>query len=86
VDPTATLPNVTDAGLTLSVLVLPELFASELAALAELPFALVMPEQPVKIATLDKRRTTQKIAYKLRQIRQIRSIWALRAHPSCPKN
>jgi len=67
VDPTATLPNDTAAGLTLSAPEVPEVLASEFVASVELPLALVMPEQPVRIDPAAKRRATQQMTYELRQ-------------------
>lgn len=70
VDPTATFPNVTAAGLTLrSPAVLEvEVVVSEFVVSLELPLVLVTPEQPVMIDTPDKRKTTQQITYEVRRL------------------
>jgi len=83
VDPTATLPNVTAAGLTLR---LPELLAvllvAEFVVSVELPLPLVTPEQPLRTDIPSKRKTAQKMEYEFCRLRLGR---ARRAHPSCSK-
>jgi hypothetical protein len=67
-DPTATLPKVTAAGLTFRVPEVSEVVVSEFAAVVELPLALVTPAQPLRNApnTMTK---AAKIRGELRQLR-----------------
>jgi hypothetical protein len=81
-DPTATLPKVTAAGLTLrvpevaEVPEVPEVVVSEFVAVVELPFALVTPEQPLRNAP-----NTMMKAAKIRdELRQLRLERAAQTH------
>jgi hypothetical protein len=78
-DPTATLPKLTAAGLTLrvpEVPEVPEVVVSEFVAVVELPLALVTPEQPLRNAP-----NTMMKAAKIRdELRQLRLERAAQTH------
>ena len=75
-DPTATLPKLTAAGLTLRAPEVPEVVVSEFVAVVELPLALVTPAHPLRNAP-----NTMMKAAKIRdELRQLRLERAAQTH------